>query len=68
MAWRAEEGNPISEKFKQLVVELKRYAPHWDGVPLTPAQSVSVMMGVIERVGPEDSGAFLSHLGTRKWL
>ena len=58
----------MSERMKTLFAGMKRYAPHWDEVPLTPAQSVDMMMKVIERVEPEDSGAILSHLGTRRWL
>lgn len=41
--------------------------PHFKG-PITPAQSVPLMKKVIDNMTIEDSGAFLSHLGSKEWL
>ena len=54
--------------FQETVKKLKRHSPHWDGTPLTPEQSVTAMRLVIDKVGPQDSGAFISHLGTKQWI
>lgn len=41
--------------------------PHFNG-PISPAQSVPLMKNVIDNMTVEDSGAFLSHLGSKEWL
>ncbi|KAF2470636.1 NAD(P)-binding protein [Lindgomyces ingoldianus] len=44
-----------------------KYAPHFEG-PISPETSVDLQLKVIEGMTLKDSGAFLSHLGTKKWL
>ncbi|KAI0740434.1 NAD(P)-binding protein [Earliella scabrosa] len=56
------------EGFKAMVAQFKKYAPEWDGIPLTPETSVKLMRDVIEEAGPKDSGTFLSQYGNQKWL
>ena len=56
------------EGFKAMVAQFKKYAPEWDGIPLTPETSVKLMRDVIEKAGPKDSGTFLSQYGNQKWL
>jgi len=46
---------------------LRQMAPAWPG-PMTPAESVKKMMEVIENLGEENNGAFLSHHGDKNWL
>ena len=58
----------MPDRMKTLFASLKKYAPDWDGLPITAEKSVEMMMEVISKVGPEDSGALLSHLGTDRWL
>ncbi|EJD36359.1 putative short-chain dehydrogenase [Auricularia subglabra TFB-10046 SS5] len=41
--------------------------PNFTG-PISPEESVSAMLAVLEKVTPEDSGKFLSHHGDRNWL
>lgn len=47
--------------------EFSRFYPNFKG-PITPAESVSLMKKVIDNITIEDSGAFLSHLGSKEWL
>ena len=54
--------------FKTLVPLFQKHSPHWDGVPLTPEVSVRMMRDVISKMGPEDTGAFVSHFGSKQWL
>ena len=63
-----ENPDPLPEKLKALLPMFQKYAPYWDGVPLSPMQSVEMMMDVIRKLGPEDSGAFLSHRGNQQWF
>ncbi|OSD00312.1 short-chain dehydrogenases/reductase [Trametes coccinea BRFM310] len=56
------------ERFNKMVAQFKKYAPHWDGKPITPETSVRLMLGVIERSSVKDTGAFLSHWGNQQWL
>ena len=56
------------EGFKGMVAMFKKHSPHWDGVPLTAETSVKMMRAVIDKTGPKDTGAFLSHFGTQQWL
>ncbi|KEF51701.1 uncharacterized protein A1O9_12336 [Exophiala aquamarina CBS 119918] len=63
----------LSEKELQSTLELagkfKRYAPHFEG-PATPEASVKAIISVFEKssIAKGDSGAFISHLGTKQWL
>ena len=47
---------------------LHKVYPDWEAKPLTPTQSVTAMLKVIPSVERKDSGAFLSHLGNKKWV
>ena len=42
--------------------------PDWDGVPLLPRQSADLVLGVIDRATPEESGGFISQYGNKRWL
>ena len=67
-AYDADAPGELPDVIKKMFASLKEYATYWDGVPLKPAQSVEMMMEVIRKAGPEDSGAFLSHHGNQQWL
>ncbi|KAI0739471.1 NAD(P)-binding protein [Daedaleopsis nitida] len=56
------------EGLKSEVAMFRRYSPDWDGAPLTPETSVKLMRGVIDKIGPKDSGAFVSQHGDQRWL
>ena len=51
-----------------MIHQFKRAYPEWDGVALTPEESVGYQLEVIERWEPKDSGAFVSHWGNKNWL
>ena len=53
---------------KNILGDMKAAVPTWSGIPLTPAESVVLQLEVIHKVGPADSGAFLSHFGNKQWL
>lgn len=42
--------------------------PNWNGVPLSPEESVNMMLSVVDNLELKDSGAFLSHKGNKEWL
>jgi len=42
--------------------------PDWNGVPLLPRQSADLVLDVIDRATPEESGRFVSQYGDRRWL
>ncbi|KAI6785466.1 uncharacterized protein J7T54_007109 [Emericellopsis cladophorae] len=52
-----------------LAQKFMAYAPDWKG-PITPEESVSAMMNVIDKASIEngDAGEFLSHYGNKQWL
>jgi len=52
----------------KMIESFKHAAPGWDGKPLTPEQSVSAMLKVIDGLTIKDSGAFLSQYGNKEWL
>jgi NAD(P)-dependent dehydrogenase (short-subunit alcohol dehydrogenase family) len=51
-----------------MIRTLKASDPDWCGVPLLPSQAVDLVLGVIDRATPEDSGRFVSQYGDRRWL
>ena len=52
-----------------MMQKFSEYAPGFTG-PITPAESVTQMLAVIESKSVEkgDGGAFLSHHGNKEWL
>lgn len=52
--------NVLTEMFR-------KYEPNFKG-PLRPEESVDMQMKVIQNITLKDSGEFLSHLGTKRWL
>ena len=65
------EGAP-PEFTKQIktVTELFKKATRtdWEAKPSTPEKSVELVLGVIDRAIPADSGKFLSQFGNKVWL
>jgi len=51
-----------------LIKIFKASDPDWNGVPLFPRQSADLVLGVIDRATPEESGAFVSQYGDKRWL
>lgn len=42
--------------------------PGWNGVPLLPRQSADLVLDVIDRATPKESGGFVSQYGDKHWL
>ncbi|TCD63794.1 hypothetical protein EIP91_004945 [Steccherinum ochraceum] len=54
--------------FTKIVTSFKRAVPEWNGIPITPEQSVTSMLAVIGNLTKEQNGSFLSHKGNEEWL
>ena len=52
------------EVYTALFGKFKTGFPDWEVGMLTPEQSVQMMLDVIAKVQPKDTGKFLSRLGT----
>lgn len=48
-------------KIMDMMQRFKTAYPDWSGVPLEPSESVHLMLGVLDKVTPEDTGKFISH-------
>ncbi|KAH9924653.1 NAD(P)-binding protein [Epithele typhae] len=60
---------PSSVRFvKQMTQAWQKHYPSWDGLPKTPAVAVSMILDVMNKNGPENSGAFLSHHNNQEWF
>ncbi|KAA1472251.1 NAD(P)-binding protein [Dentipellis sp. KUC8613] len=55
------------EDMQKMVTKFKKVAPNWQR-PLTPDESVEMMLKVFDDLTLESSGAFLSHKGNKEWL
>jgi NAD(P)-dependent dehydrogenase (short-subunit alcohol dehydrogenase family) len=69
---KTREG-PIPEEFQKMFATLlegfRRAQPDWDGKPISVEDSVAQQIQVINKLGPKDSGIFISQNGsTDKWL
>lgn len=48
-------------KIVEMMQAFKATYPDWSGVPLEPSESVNLMLNILDKVTPEDSGKFISH-------
>ncbi|CAG8209700.1 unnamed protein product [Penicillium salamii] len=66
---KVEPPKEDADKVAVLVQKFVEYAPHFER-PLTPAESVSAVLSVLEKssIANGDGGAFISHLGNKQWL
>ncbi|QDS76880.1 hypothetical protein FKW77_003716 [Venturia effusa] len=56
------------EGFQSMVGAFKEYAPTFEG-PITPQQSVDMVLKVIDQANVEENGgSFVSHYGNKQWL
>jgi hypothetical protein len=51
-----------------MIERLRAGYPDWNGVRLLPRESAELVLGVIDRATPEDSGGFVSQYGDKRWL
>ena len=62
-------GPAAEEAGRAAMIELlKAGYPDWNGVPLLPRQSAELVLGVIDRATPKESGGFVSQYGDKRWL
>ncbi|KAK7455811.1 hypothetical protein VKT23_010844 [Stygiomarasmius scandens] len=65
------EAPPAEEELgeiNEMVTAFKNAYPDWTPKPMTPAESVNLMLGIIDNLTVEDSGKFVSHKNNREWL
>ncbi|KAI5793301.1 NAD(P)-binding protein [Geopyxis carbonaria] len=55
-------------KVMEMITMFKKAYPEWDGQPISPETSVSMMLEVLGKAGVERSGEFLSQYGNQTWL
>jgi hypothetical protein len=48
--------------------QFKNAFPDWSGMPITPQESVKLMLEVIEKVTSANTGGFVSQFGNKQWL
>jgi hypothetical protein len=68
--WETHESTATEEDIKSatmMVQSLQKRYPHFKG-PLTPSESVKLQKQVIEKIGIDESGQFLSHWGNKQWI
>ena len=58
----AKRIDAIAQVFKKVA------RPDWEAQPSTPEKSVELVLGVIDRATPADSGKFVSQFGNQVWL
>ncbi|KAI0091370.1 hypothetical protein BDY19DRAFT_935381 [Irpex rosettiformis] len=56
------------EAYAHMVKTFQIGYPNWNGVPITPEESVSAMLNVLKGLTINDTGAFISHKGNKEWL
>ncbi|KAJ7745806.1 hypothetical protein DFH07DRAFT_904922 [Mycena maculata] len=62
------QGSPEDEAvFQKTAGRIKVFLPDFKG-PITPKQSVDMMLEVIHRWTVEETGQFVSHYGNKQWL
>lgn len=50
-----------------MLVSFRKIEPSFNG-PITPEESVTAMLSVVEKATVKDTGAFISHKGNKQWL
>jgi len=58
------EAPPTEEELgeiDEMITAFKNAYPDWTPKPMTPAESVNLMLGIIDNLTVEDSGKFVSH-------
>ena len=62
-------GTPAEEAGWGAMIDLLRATyPDWNGIPLRPRQSVDLMLGVIDKATPKESGGCVSQYGDKRWI
>jgi len=51
-----------------MINAFKAVDPEWNGVALLPRQSADLVLDVIDRATPKESGGFVSQYGNKRWL
>lgn len=63
-------ASPEFTKHVNMVAEVLKKATRaeWEGKPSTPEESVELVLDVIDKATPADSGKFVSQFGNQVWL
>jgi len=64
---KGEPSPEDAEMAKEFQSSIGRLYPDWAG-PISPTQSVQMVLDVLNKVTLEDSGLFMSHHGNKQWL
>ncbi|KZT04733.1 NAD(P)-binding protein [Laetiporus sulphureus 93-53] len=64
----AQPTPELIREYEIISEKIKNVYPDWEGKPLTPEQSVRMMLKVLSGLGMQDTGAFISHFGNKKWV
>ena len=57
-----------TKPWNNLINMFKSGYPDWDGAALQPRQSAELVLNVIDKATPEDSGRSISQYGDKRWL
>ncbi|THV04312.1 NAD-P-binding protein [Dendrothele bispora CBS 962.96] len=52
----------------EMITAFKKGYPDWTPMPMPTAESVGLMLEIIDKLTVEDSGKFVSHKNNREWL
>ncbi|KAG8927884.1 hypothetical protein FRC02_007636 [Tulasnella sp. 418] len=58
----------VRNAYAKMLKGFQKVAPHFEGKPSSPEESVTSMLAIIDTLKPEENGAFISHLRNRNWL
>lgn len=62
-------GTAEEEARRDMIIrKFKACDPGWNGIPLLPRESADLVLDVIDRATPEESGRFISQYGDKRWL
>ncbi|KAH9932702.1 NAD(P)-binding protein [Epithele typhae] len=68
MAEDPNDFQTVLNMVPDMVKKFKENYPEWNGLPITPTKSVSMVLDVLHKAGPESSGKLLSHHGDKAWF
>ncbi|KAF9649575.1 short-chain dehydrogenases/reductase [Thelephora ganbajun] len=68
--WDNKNTSPEFTKHVDAVAQMfkKVTRPDWEALPSTPEKSVELVLDVIDKATPADSGKFVSQFGNQVWL
>ncbi|KAG9015614.1 hypothetical protein FRB90_004722 [Tulasnella sp. 427] len=52
----------------KMVAGFKKAFPNFTGQPMSPTESVNLLLGIVDTLKPEENGTFISHHRNKEWL